>query len=348
MNGHMKAKLAAKAPHQSLASKRAKTKSPAPGKTPAARPVPPKRILVPLDFSSHSARALQYARTFARQFGARLALLHVVEAFPIDYILGLRSAKIANHYLVQQARARLQQVTKQMAGAGRAPDSWVAFGRPFREITRAAKERAVDLIILATHGYTGLRHIQLGSTAERVVRHAPCPVLVVRVAPSDEPRGKAEQALLQNAKPSAFNVRKILVPVDFSPQSAKALEYALPFARCFHSAMVLLHVIHADYLFADSDYGGLDYPELLDELQQAGRKQLGDLARSIPQKYPVTTVLKTGHPGYSIVETADKLGIDLIITATHGRTGFKRALLGSTAEFVVRHAHCPVLALREP
>ena len=71
------------------------------------------------------------------------------------------------------------------------------------------------------------------------------------------------------------------------------------------------------------------------------------MARSIPKRYSVNTILETGHPGNFIVDTADRLGTDLIVIATHGRKGFKRALLGSTAEFVVRQAHCPVLAISE-
>ena len=85
----------------------------------------------------------------------------------------------------------------------------------------------------------------------------------------------------------------------------------------------------------------------MNELLQAGEQQLGDMARSIPKKYSLKPILETGHPGNFIVESADKLGIDLVIIATHGRTGFRRAFLGSTAEFVVRHAHCPVLVMRE-
>jgi nucleotide-binding universal stress UspA family protein len=335
-------KATSKPRRKPLANKRANASFAAANKTPP----PPKRILVPVDFSLHSNQALEYARSFARQFNARIILIHVVEAFPIDYLVGLKSSKAVNEPLLQQSRDRLRQLARQFAGAGRiAPESVVNFGKPFHEIARVAKEREADLIILATHGHTGFKHIQLGSTSERVVRHAPCPVLVVRA----ETKAKRDQAVSGKSKPltSPFKAQNILVPIDFSPRSGKALQYALAIARRFNARIVLLHVAHADYLVASSDYSVLDYPELMDEVRRAGEQQLADIARSIRKKCPVTTAVETGHPGNLIVETADKLGSDLIIIATHGRTGFKRAFLGSTAEFVVRHAHCPVLAMRE-
>jgi nucleotide-binding universal stress UspA family protein len=300
-----------------------------------------------VDFSFHSNQALQYARSFARQFNSRLIFIHVVEAFPIDYLVGLKTASAVNDWLLQQSRVRLRKVASQFAAAGRsASESMVTFGRPFQEIVKAAKEREVDLIILATHGYTGFKHIQLGSTAERVVRYAACPVLVVRAdtsAAGDNLESRGSDKRKGAAQP--FNLQNILVPVDFSPRSAKALEYALPMAKQFQANLVLLHVVHPGYLAANDEYTVYDYPELIDEVRRAAEKQLGALAGSIRKQCRVTTAIETGHPGNFIVETAKMLGIDLIIISTHGRTGIKRAFLGSTAEFVVRYAPCPVLAM---
>jgi nucleotide-binding universal stress UspA family protein len=147
--------------------------------------------------------------------------------------------------------------------------------------------------------------------------------------------------------PTVLKPKRILVPIDFSDCSRKALEYALPFARQFHAALTVLHVVHVNYHAASSEYTTFDYPELIEETQRAGEKQLRDLARSVRKGGPVKTVIQTGHPGSVIVDTARKLGVDLIIISTHGRTGFKRAFFGSTTEHVVRYAPCPVLILRE-
>jgi len=159
--------------------------------------------------------------------------------------------------------------------------------------------------------------------------------------------GKTSVAAAKARHGPALRITKILVPVDFSDCSRKALEYALPFARQFHAGIALLHVLHVNYYAASSEYTTFDYPELIEETRRAGEKQLGDLARSVRKICPVKTVIQTGHPGSVIVDNAKKLGIDLIIISTHGRTGFKRAFLGSTAEHVVRYAPCPVLIVRE-
>jgi universal stress protein A len=140
-----------------------------------------KSILVPLDFSPSSKKALDYAVAFARQFKSKLTLLHVVEPvatpdFAASFPLGME-----NDRLMAAARNELESVV--MAARippGTVEKALVRFGRSFHEIAEAARTRKVDLIIIATHGYTGLKHALLGSTTERVVRHAPCPVLVVR------------------------------------------------------------------------------------------------------------------------------------------------------------------------
>jgi universal stress protein A len=140
----------------------------------------PKRILAPVDFSKPSDRALRYAIDFARRFKADLLLLHVVEAFPIDFLMGIKSAKQANEWQLQQACTHLRKLCLELTADGRIlAESVVKFGKPFNEIVEVAKDRGIDLIIIGTHGYTGLKHIQLGSTAEMVVRYAPCPVLVL-------------------------------------------------------------------------------------------------------------------------------------------------------------------------
>lgn len=106
-------------------------------------PTPPKRILVPIDFSQRSNEALDYALSFAKQFRARVILMHVVEAFPIDYLLGLKEAETANQWLIEQSRERLGEVAKRLtrASLGRV-EVVVSFGKPFQQIAEAAQARA--------------------------------------------------------------------------------------------------------------------------------------------------------------------------------------------------------------
>jgi universal stress protein A len=139
------------------------------------------RVLVPVDFSDCSLKALHYAVRFAEQFGSKLILSHVVESYPVDYVFGIKEAMDSNQWRFDQARAQLKWMCESLAWPRTVTaEEIVLFGKPFHQICEAAKERNADLIIIATHGRTGLQRLQLGSTAERVVRHAPCPVLVVR------------------------------------------------------------------------------------------------------------------------------------------------------------------------
>jgi universal stress protein A len=133
-----------------------------------------KSILVPIDFSAASKKALKYAVPFAEQFGAKLTLLHVVE--PLGGSLAMENDEQA-----AACKSHLEMVIKRQAiNPALLDKTLIRQGRSFHEIANAARTLKVDLIIISTHGYTGLKHVFMGSTAERVVRHAPCPVLVVR------------------------------------------------------------------------------------------------------------------------------------------------------------------------
>ena len=139
-----------------------------------------KSILVPIDFSTHSESALLYAARFAGQFGAKLTLLHVIQ--PIFAPEAVAVLAMEKDGAAKAARKQLEATRTKLGVAPRLVERLlVRIGAPFHEISEAAKSLKVDLVVIATHGHTGLKHVLLGSTAERVVRHAPCPVLVVRL-----------------------------------------------------------------------------------------------------------------------------------------------------------------------
>lgn len=138
-----------------------------------------KRILVPVDFSEVSEKALKYAARFADQFGSKVMLLHVIQpmVYPADF--GYPPTMVDT--LDQALRQRIEEKLTALANfGGTSMDTLIRVGQPYLEITTAAQELNIELIIITTHGRTGLKHALLGSTAERVVRHAPCPVLTVR------------------------------------------------------------------------------------------------------------------------------------------------------------------------
>jgi universal stress protein A len=137
------------------------------------------RILVPTDFSDPSRKALYYAARLAEHFGSRITLIHVIE--PVmspdftHFPLALDEEKV-----IAAARHRLLTLGRSVLGDRFIEDAVVRPGSPFHEISEAARELKMDLIIMATHGYSGVKRALLGSTAERVVRYAPCPVMTVR------------------------------------------------------------------------------------------------------------------------------------------------------------------------
>ena len=138
-------------------------------------------ILVPLDFSPPSRQALAAAVAFARRFRAKLTLLHVVEPVATPDFAASSPLVMENDEVMAAAKRELGSLVKvAKIPRGTVEKLLVRFGSAFHEIAGAAGTLTADLIIISTHGYTGLKHVLLGSTTERVVRHAPCPVLVVR------------------------------------------------------------------------------------------------------------------------------------------------------------------------
>jgi nucleotide-binding universal stress UspA family protein len=141
-----------------------------------------KRILVPIDFSDHSKKALQNAVTLAEEFDSELILTYVVEPiiYPSDLGFGQVAMPNMEPELIQRGTAGLKQVQKEYVPGKLTSRIMVRTGRPYYEIITTAKEERVDLIVIATHGHTGVEHLIFGSTAEKVVKKAPCAVLIVK------------------------------------------------------------------------------------------------------------------------------------------------------------------------
>jgi universal stress protein A len=138
-------------------------------------------ILVPVDFSPHAERALDYAIMLAGKLPARLLLLHVIHTFPLGVTeMGPTLPQAYLQGIESEVRQSLEKYQQRLDEAGLAGETTITYGVPFEEIAQFAKTRQVDLIVIGTHGRTGLEHLFLGSVAEKVVRFAPCPVLVTR------------------------------------------------------------------------------------------------------------------------------------------------------------------------
>ena len=142
-----------------------------------------RRILVPVDFSEHSARALDDAIGLAKKFGAELHLLHCYEVYPAGAVGFPYNVAIPETYereIREAATARLTSWREKVTAQGVRAEQHLVMDRPSHGIAALAEKLPADLIVIGTYGLTGLKHVLLGSVAERTVRHAPCPVLTVK------------------------------------------------------------------------------------------------------------------------------------------------------------------------
>ena len=145
-------------------------------------PVAINKVLVPIDFSDYSKSALKYAVNFAKSFKADMFLIYVVEPiiYPPDFSMGQIAIPTVNTEWDERAKEELDKLAKIHIPSDVKVTTIIKTGKPFVEIIDTALEEDIDLIIIATHGHSGVEHILFGSTAEKVVRKAPCPVLTLR------------------------------------------------------------------------------------------------------------------------------------------------------------------------
>ncbi|MBK5283696.1 MAG: universal stress protein [Nitrospiraceae bacterium] len=296
-----------------------------------------KRILLATDFSRWARRAEDYACALACSWKASLTVLSVAEFPP-----GLNPDYSVNQLylgdLLTHASSQLVDLKSRAERRGIAVTTRVATGIPSEEVITVAKAEDSDLLVLGTRGKTGLAHVLLGSTAERVIRGAPCPVLTVRTAQADA----EDDGVLSRP----VTLERILVPIDFSACSLDALEYAVVVAQQAKASLMLLHVLEPVSYGLDFTIGHSRTRELV---RENWTKRLEDLASSLKvTDIPVEVRLRGGLPADSILDSAQTLPCDLIVMGTHGRRGISHVISGSVAEAVLRKALCPVIAVRSP
>jgi nucleotide-binding universal stress UspA family protein len=296
-----------------------------------------KRILFATDFSQWAKRAEDYACALACSWRASLTVLSVAEFQP-----GLNPDYPINQQyltdLMNRASSQLVDLKGRAEQRGITVTTRMATGIPSEEVIAAARAEDSDLIVVGTKGKTGLAHVLLGSTAERVIRGAPCPVLAVRT----DPAGTEEEAVL--SKP--VTLERILVPVDFSDCSLDALEYAVVVAQQAGASLMLLHVLEPVSYGLDFTLG---HSKARRAEVETWTKRLEELAYSHQRpNMAVECRLRGGVPADSILDSAKTMPCDLIVMGTHGRRGISHALSGSVAEAVLRKAFCPVVAVRSP
>ncbi|HJU05313.1 MAG TPA: universal stress protein [Nitrospiraceae bacterium] len=283
-----------------------------------------KRILFATDFSSCADYAEEYVAFLATTYRAAVHVVHVLEVYE-----GLYVTTTQDH---RETDERVSEVVRRLQPSTALVTHQQDVGIPDVRICRVAMETHTDLIVLGTHGRTGLQHILLGSTAERVLTMAPCPVLTVR-----EPKGVEERH-----KKAAITFHHVAVPIDFSDCSMDALEYGIRIAKDCGATLTLLHVLEP------VSYGiDLTFKHTAEQDRERRALQLNSVAGTIrSQGLSVRELIRGGSPADSIVEFVQATGCDLIAMGTHGRRGISRVVKGSVAEAVLRGVSCPVLAVK--
>ncbi len=318
------------------------------------------KILVPVDFSPSAEVAREHAAQWAARFGAALHFLHVwrvpwyldpqlptLQPSPYPDLASLARSK------ANAAMARFIWPLERRAGL--ALQSLVTDGTPRNVILETAALRRYDLIVMGTNGRTGLAHLFLGSTAEGVVRRAPCPVLTIRAPGRAGGQGPAPAAAPPEEAATApgpyLRPRKILVPVDFSEGAAAALDLAVQLGQAFQAAVDVLHVLElpssgAPLLPGPGAGGGPQLPEEAIRVLAARLEKRVAPARAAHPALQARVV--AGYPRDAILAAVEEGGYDLAVVGTNGRTGLAHFFLGSVAEQVVCRATCPVLTLHSP
>ena len=298
--------------------------------------IAPSRILVPVDFSASSAAALKMAYRVAGRFGARI---HVVNATVVPPVVepGL-AVKLATHrssttlqaLALSSAREDLAALMK----AHPAPDGIevtheVQYGLPLEVIEFHARQH--DLVVVGTHGRTGLDHLFVGSVAERVVRHIDRPVIVART--------------------STNGIRQVLIAVDFSNASRAAFVFGRRLAQRFGAEARLVHVVPSIPALERAELmvvGAGDEPmvALHDYARWRAHEELQHFLSSMTGCRDVAIEVRFGDPALEIIEAAQTTAADIVVMGTHGHTNWAWVGVGSVAERVVRQAPCSVLTTR--
>jgi nucleotide-binding universal stress UspA family protein len=292
------------------------------------------RVLCPVDSSEFSARALAHAVALARWYGAEVTVLHVYTAAPPPASIFEGGTPPP---LAEPDRQRIHEWVRSFTEPYLTAD--VASRIEIREGTAAAGivEAAAnaDMVVIGTHGRGGFERLLLGSTTEKVIRTAPCPVLTV------PPQQEGATADI----PESF--RRIVCATDFSPSSEKAVEYALSLAQEAGGRLTLLHAL--DWPFVEPGEDPLDQAmalsrrRALDDLEEQLHRAIPDEARTWCE---AEELLVAGRAHREIVRIASEKGAGLIVLGAQGRGALDRAFFGSTTSQVVRHATCPVLTVR--
>lgn len=289
-------------------------------------PKTPAHLLVAVDFTRELGTVLRTAAALAGRIGSQMTLLHVLEPVSDDPNITLHWGDFP-----QERREHARQRLEALAGENGVEGALLvlAEGRAFEEIVRHAQERGCDLVVMGRTGEErGFIHEALGSTVEKVARHARCPVFIVG----------------EEQKPGPQEPRRILISTDFSEDSCAAFPWAELIARHYGAKLLLANVQEPMGLPGTVEYRR--FGEQIDALREEADERLETFRQEhLPVDLTVETRVVEGTPDHALCRLARREQVDLIVISTHGAQGWRRAWLGGTAEGVLREVPCSVLVV---
>jgi len=280
----------------------------------------PKLILCPIDFSEPATLALYYGKHLATCFGARLTVLYADPFSPPPYFTSGQVedlAKTIERFKGAAHEYLTRYVSEHIGGPGEV-EKIVVENQTVPAILLTAKDKKADMIVMGTHGRSGINRLMLGSVTEKVLHETDRPVLTVRGK-----KGIAE--------PSKVSIRQILCPINYTEVALKALEHAVGISKCFEAELLVLHVIesHSTDVKEEEEHGRL----------------CAWIPDGVRSRCSLREVVRRGEAAEQIIEAASSAGCDMIVLGAQHKRFHDTTVLGTTTIRVTRHAPCPVLTV---
>jgi nucleotide-binding universal stress UspA family protein len=298
-----------------------------------------KNVLFAADFSETSQVALPYAVAICQRYNCHLHAVHVIS--PASYIVasepvGSITIKSMHEAACADAQKRMEALASHLTTVPH--HTYVREGGVWEVISDMARIREIDLLVVGTHGRTGLEKLVLGSKAEEILRQAPCPVLTVGSKVSGEAKFPTLAGESRDLTPLEISVRHIVYAIDFTPESLAAAPFAASLAQEFQARLTLLHVIE--------EYSGMHRPPGPIEFA------LQRLEKLMPEEASLCCspdpIVQFGSPAECILQRASESKADLIVLGVRSAARHLAAathLPWATAHKVIAHAPCPVLTI---
>lgn len=298
-----------------------------------------KNVLFATDFSATSEAALPYAAAICRRFGSTLHIVHILsDAGLLMMTGGVDYVSMGTIYedAHTEAKEKIEEVALRV---GDIPHyGYVRHGLAWKNLVTLVQDHAIDLIVVGTHGRSGFGKLLLGSVAESILRHVPCPVLTIGPEVCGHAKLPPLQASRRDVAPADLDIREILFATNFAPNTVRGARAAVLLAEEFRSRLTLMHVIE--------DYSGLaSRPGPIEE----GLRKLQDLIPAGANlQYTPERTMEFGSAPERILKVAADREADMIVLGARpaGEVGTTH-MPWSTAHDVLAHAHCPVLTVRD-